>query len=82
MLIDKSDNTINLCEMKYCNGTFTISSEYSKRMTDRREAFKAKTGTSKSLFLTMISTEGVEHNAGWQNLQNEVTLDDLFVNET
>ena len=32
----------------------------------------------KPLHLTMITSYGVEHNAGWQNIQNEVVLDDLF----
>jgi len=25
----------------------------------------------------MITSYGVEHNAGWQNIQNEVVLDDF-----
>jgi hypothetical protein len=44
----------------------------------RRELFKQATGTKKTLHLTMITSYGVEHNAGWQNIQNEVVLDDLF----
>ena len=41
--------------------------------------FRQVTGTKKkTLHLTMITSYGVEHNAGWQNIQNEVVLDDLF----
>lgn len=29
----------------------------------------------------MITSCGLEYNAGWQNIQNEVELDDLFVQE-
>lgn len=36
------------------------------------------TGTKKTLHLTMITSYGLEHNAGWQTVQNEVVLDDLF----
>jgi AAA+ ATPase superfamily predicted ATPase len=81
LILDRSDNTINLCEMKYANSSFSISNDYAKRMIDRREAFRALTRTSKSLYLTMITSDGVEKNAGWQNIQSEVMLDDLFVNE-
>lgn len=81
MIIDRSDKTVNLCEMKFSNSPYSISSEYAKRMIERREDFRAKTKTSKSLHLTMIAAEGTEHNAGWQNLQSEVTLDDLFKDE-
>ena len=44
----------------------------------RRELFKQAIGTKKTLHLTMITSYGVEHNAGWQNIQNEVVLNDLF----
>lgn len=30
------------------------------------------------IHLTMATSYGVEHNAGWQNFQSEVTMDDLF----
>lgn len=29
----------------------------------------------------MVTSEGVEHNEGWQSIQSEVVLDDLFEHE-
>lgn len=78
LIIDRGDKTINLCEMKYTGGIYSISTEYAQRMRDRRNAFISLTGTNKSVHLTMITAEGVAHNEGWQNIQGEVTLDDLF----
>ncbi len=78
LIIDRGDRTINLCEMKYSSGTFSISSDYAGRMKERKEAFASLTGTNKSIHLTMITAEGVEHNEGWNSIQSEVTLDDLF----
>lgn len=50
-------------------------------MLSRAESFKELTGTDKSIHLTMITSEGVEHNEGWQTIQSEVVLDDLFSHE-
>ena len=38
-------------------------------------------GTDRSIRLTMVTTEGIEHNEGWQSIQSEVLLDDLFEHE-
>lgn len=78
LIIDRGDKSINLCEMKYVAGTYSISPEYAAHMLSRSESFRVLTGTDKSVHLTMVTAEGVEHNEGWQNIQNEVTLDDLF----
>jgi len=78
LIIDRGDKTINLCEMKYSSSTFTISSDYAERMKERKEAFVSLTGTNKSIHLTMISAEGLDHNEGWNSIQSEVTLNDLF----
>ena len=39
------------------------------------------TGTNKSLHLTMVTSAGLVHNAGWQSINNEVNIDDFFYYE-
>lgn len=78
LIIDRGDKTINLCEMKFANQPYSISANYAAWLIKRRELFRQATGTRKTLHLTMITSYGVEHNAGWQNIQSEVTMDDLF----
>jgi len=78
LIIDRGDKTINLCEMKFVNHPYSITPDYAAWLIKRRELFKQATGTKKTLHLSMITSYGVEHNAGWQNIQNEVVLDDLF----
>lgn len=67
--------------MKFVNGTYSISPDYASYMQSRAEAFKVLTGTGKSIHLTMVTSDGVEHNEGWQSIQSEVMLDDLFSHE-
>lgn len=81
LILDRGDKTINLCEMKYVSGTYSISSDYASYMQSRAESFRILSETDKSIHLTMITSEGVEHNEGWQSIQSEVMLEDLFVDE-
>lgn len=78
LVLDRGDKTINLCEMKFVSRPYSISSDYAAWLVKRRDLFKQVTVTKKTLHLTMITSYGLEHNAGWQNIQNEVVLDDLF----
>ena len=78
LIIDRGDKTINLCEMKFTNKPFAISAEYAQRMLERRDTFREVTETNKSLQLTMVTSAGLVHNAGWQSINNEVGIDDLF----
>ena len=78
LIIDRRDDIINLCEMKFCQGKFLIAKKYDDELLSKRQVFKAVTGTKKAVHLTMVTTEGVERNAYWNDVQSEVTLDDLF----
>lgn len=79
LLIDRRDQVINLCECKFSIDTFSIDKDYSEKLRSKIATFKAVTKTRKSVFLTMVTTYGVEKNP-YANLlvQNEVTLDELF----
>lgn len=78
LLIDRNDNIINICEMKFCAGPFAIDKRYAKVLANKRQAFETVTKTKKGLHLTFVTTEGVAHNPYWNDVQSEVTLDDLF----
>ena len=78
LLIDRRDQVINLCEMKYSLSPFEISGRYNDEMQERKELFRAATKTRKALHLTMVTTYGIKNNAYSGMIQSEVTLDDLF----
>lgn len=62
LLIDRKDNSINLCEIKFYNGPFTISKEYYGQLVQKRQRFIEITGTQKQVFLTLITPHGLKHN--------------------
>lgn len=80
LLIDRADNVINLCEIKFSNAEYVIDDEENRKLQNRKSAFVMETKTKKTIFLTMISTYGVLHNAYWNEIQCELTMDDLFDN--
>ncbi len=80
LLIDRRDQVINLCECKFSLDTFAIDKEYAEKLRSKISTFKTVSKTRKAVFLTMITTYGVEKNKyANQLVQNEVTMDDLFV---
>lgn len=78
LLIDRRDETINLCEMKYSIKEYEITPKYLKNVIDRMESFRSAVRTKKALHLTFVTINGLKHNAQWGMIQNEVTAEDLF----
>ena len=79
LLIERNDDVINLCEMKYASGVFVIDKKYDENLRNKRAAFRAEVKTMKAIHLTFITTYGLKHNEYWGNIQSEITMDDLFV---
>ncbi len=79
LVIDRKDNSINVCEMKFSSDEFTIDKSYSETLRNKIAAFKRETKTRKSVFLTMITTFGTKKNKYYMGMvQNEVVMEDLF----
>lgn len=79
LLIDRKDYAINICEMKYTDKVFTIDKAYANELENKRNVFKEATNTKKSLFLTLVTTFGVQSNEyATKSVQVTVTMDALF----
>ncbi|MBT9483810.1 ATP-binding protein [Sediminibacterium sp.] len=79
LLIDRQDMCINLCEMKFSNTEFEITKSYAKELQTKMNVFIEKTKTRKTLFLTLVTTNGVKNTGNYIGLiQNEVKMDALF----
>ena len=79
LVIDRRDQVINLCEMKYSINPYTIDNKYAEVLRNKIGFFRQETGTRKSVFLTMVTTFGLQpniHSAGL--IQNDIKMDVLF----
>ena len=79
LLIDRRDQVINLCEMKFSINEFKIDKKYEMELRNKIGTFRSETKTKKAVFLTMITTFGIKQNDYYGDLvQNEITINDLF----
>ncbi len=79
LAIDRNDQSINLCEMKYSNNPFMIDKKYAAELERKLRVFRTRTGTRKALFLTLVTANGLKPNPYSINLlSNQVELSDLF----
>lgn len=80
LIIDRNDNSITLCEIKYTDNEYLIDKQYAKNLQKKIDIFKKRTGTKKQIFLAMICSSGLKSNQ--QSNENidggVVTLEDLF----
>lgn len=79
LVIDRRDQVINLCEMKFSINPFTIDKKYDAELRNKIAAFKKETATRKSVFMTMVTTFGLQKNNYAAGLiQNDIKMDALF----
>jgi len=78
LLIDRADQTINLCEMKFSKTEYEITKNDSENFEKKIEAFISETNTKKSVMFTMVTSFGIKRNKYSGFVQKELTLDNLF----
>ncbi|MFZ4099266.1 MAG: AAA family ATPase [Chlamydiia bacterium] len=79
LIIDRGDDCINLCEIKFCHTTFTIDAAYARELERKIAVFREQTKTRKTIFLTMITPYGVHRNEyATELVSQELTMEDLF----
>lgn len=80
LLIDRNDHVINLFEMKFYNATWSFSKADAQKIRQKIATFQELTQTSKQVFMSLVTTFGIqenEHSIGL--IQQVLSLDDLFV---
>ena len=79
LVIERNDQVINLCEMKFANGEFTIDKKMDENIRHKRTLFREETKTRHAIHVTLITTYGVKRNQYWGSIQSEITFNDLFM---
>jgi uncharacterized protein len=79
LVIDRRDRVINVCEMKFSIKKFIITKQYAEELRTKIGLFQELTQTDKSVYLTFITSFGLETNEYSAALvQNSLTMDVLF----
>jgi len=65
--------------MKYSDHEFVITKRYAEDLRRKRDTFRDRTATSKTLMLVMVTTHGTRRNAHYEELiADQLTMDHLF----
>lgn len=80
IIIDRADNNITICEVKYSKSEYTLSKSEFNKINNRSEIFKTETKTKKGIQTCIISTFGLKENDYADIASQTITLKDLFTN--
>ncbi|MDO4511653.1 MAG: ATP-binding protein [Bacteroidales bacterium] len=78
LLIDRNDDVINVCEMKYSKAKYALQQRETEHMQNRIEILQRETGTHKTIMLTLITAHGLTPGSDTHCIQSMLTMDDLF----
>ena len=78
LLIVRNDNVINMCEVKFYGGDFSVSKEYYKKLQDREILLSEFASPKYVIHNTLITTNGLKINEYSNIFIKTLTLDDLF----
>jgi len=78
LLIDRDDNTINLCEMKFTFKPYKLDSQQATALRQRLDTLAQATNHKKSIQITLISASGLDTTSHRALVSNVVTLESLF----
>ena len=78
LIIDRADDVVNVCEIKYSAKEYSLSEEESQKMAYRLETFRRETGTRQSLYSTLITASPLAENAYSNDIPVKLTMDALF----
>lgn len=80
LIVERSDNMVNLCEIKYSNGQYVLNKAEYEKIQNRQMAFIDETKCKQGIFLTLVTTSLPKQNEYSSMINSVVVLDDLFRN--
>lgn len=79
MIIDRGDNTINLCEAKFTRDNFALTKSYAGQLKLKKAIFRQVSQTKKATFTILLTTYPALKNKYYMDeIENEITMDKLF----
>ena len=79
MIIDRADNMVNICEMKYSNDEYVVTKDDAMSIANKTSRLLEVMKKRKSVAITMVTVYGITHTGYWNTIQSEVTADNLFM---
>ena len=78
LVLDRNGGIIDICEMKYSGGPYSLDAEEWGKIARRRSALRESVGMRKAIHVVMVTAFGLVSNAWANEVQFQLTLDDLL----
>ena len=78
LLINRNDNVINMCEIKFYSGPYKVNKEYYAKILQRQAILSEKVPPKISIHSTLVTTFELVSNEYSRAFTNTITMDDLF----
>ena len=78
LLLNRSDKTIDICEIKYSEQPYAIDKDEHEKLMHRKEAFQASLTARRRCRIVLITFSGLKPSKYRGDAQGELTLNDLF----
>lgn len=79
LVIERGDRVVNICEMKYYESEYIISSEYCSKLAQKVDSIKLAMKKRYTYSVIMITVAGVKKNENYySSVQREILLDELM----
>lgn len=77
LIIDRADDVVNVCEMKYSKARFVVTKPYAEKLSKRLSSLEVIM-PEKTIHMTLISIKGMERNENSEIFTTSISADDLF----
>lgn len=78
LLIERKDNIVNMCELKFYSGEYSVSKGYHRILMNRQLLLEQELSSKMTIHNTLITTYGLKYNEYSGFFDNVITLEDLF----
>ncbi len=78
LLIDRADNVVSLCEMKYAPNGYVMTAAEADKINTRMRVYSMYKPSKKGLQLVLITSNGTSNKGKKVNIHRELTADCLF----
>ncbi|MGM9780705.1 MAG: ATP-binding protein [Candidatus Cryptobacteroides sp.] len=78
LIIERKDNIVNMCEMKFYNDEYSVTKSYDRVLVGRYNRLDSMIPKRCTINTVLVTTFGLAYNEYSSSFQAVVTLDDLF----
>ena len=78
LIIERKDNIVNMCEIKFCGSEFTVDKKYDKVLRNRLDILSREISAKMAIHSTLITTFGLKYNEYSGDFVNVIDMDALF----